>query len=47
MGKFTLRKEEFNVKEIFDEIIELQRLNADVKGIKIALILNIKKETIY
>ena len=42
MGKFNLRKEEFNVKEIFDEIIELQSLNADVKGIKIVLKLNLK-----
>ena len=40
MGKFTLRKEETKVKKLFEEIIELQKLNSDVKGIKIVLKLN-------
>ena len=38
---FTLKKEEINVKEVFDDMIELLNLNADIKGIKINLKLNL------
>ena len=38
---FKLKKEEINVKEVFDDMIELLNLNADIKGIKINLKLNL------
>lgn len=41
MGKFKLNKELFNIKDLCEEVIDLQRLNADVNGIDINLKINL------
>lgn len=47
MGKFKCNKELFNIKDICEEVIDLQRLNADVKDIQLNLKINLKNLMIY
>ena len=47
MGKLKLNKKLFNIKDICEEVVELQKLNADFKEIKINIDIIIENLLVY